>query len=64
VGTVVELVTRGGNVNKYEPLGLPPGSVRSIIALALVTALIYGVADVQDLVAVVVGFYFGSRTSQ
>ena len=43
------------------PLWMPPGSVRSIIALALVAALIYGVAGVAELAAAVVGYYFGTR---
>lgn len=51
-----------------SPLWLPPGSVRSIIALALVAAFIVAlfladVADIKDVVLVVIGFYFGSRTS-
>ena len=43
------------------PLWMPPGSVRSIIALALVAALIYGAAGVTELAAAVVGYYFGTR---
>ena len=43
------------------PLWMPPGSVRSIIALSLVAAFIFGVADVSELAAAVVGYYFGTR---
>jgi hypothetical protein len=51
-------------MNKLPPLGLPYGSVRSLIALALVGAFIYGVADVSELAAAVVGYYFGTRSSE
>lgn len=44
-----------------QPLGLPAGSVRAVIALALIGAFIAGVVEVKDLAAVVVGFYFGTR---
>ena len=43
------------------PLWMPPGSVRSIIALSLVAAFIFGVAGVSELAAAVVGYYFGTR---
>jgi hypothetical protein len=46
-----------------HPLWLPEGSVRSIIALGLVAALIYGVTGVEELAAAVVGYYFGTRTN-
>lgn len=43
-----------------QPLGLPAGSVRSIIALGTVGAFISGVIE-QDVALLVLGFYFGSR---
>ena len=43
-----------------QPLWLPAGSVRSILALSIVGAYVLGFAD--DRVALLVlGFYFGSR---
>jgi hypothetical protein len=52
-----------------KPLGLPTGSVRAILAIALVAAVI-GLAylqrpdkDVVTLAAVAVTFYFASRKS-
>lgn len=50
-----------------EPLGLPQGSVRAIIALILVTALILGIMfrmEVEPLTGIasmIVGYYFGAR---
>jgi hypothetical protein len=51
------------NPQPDQPLWLPEGSVRSIIALGLVAALIYGVTGVEELAAAVVGYYFGTRTN-
>ncbi len=54
-----------------SPLGLPSGSVRSIIAIILVLILAYGfcvrlvaVQIVVDIVLIIIGFYFGSRASE
>lgn len=44
-----------------QPLGLPAGSVRSIIALGVVSAFVAGVVE-SDVALLVLGFYFGSRT--
>lgn len=43
-----------------QPLYLPEGSVRSIIALALVGSFIAGLIDIE-LAGIAVGFYFGSK---
>jgi hypothetical protein len=52
-----------------EPLGLPKGSVRAIIALFVLSAVIIGVfvrnKGVELLIPIagmVVGYYFGSRS--
>ncbi len=44
-----------------HPLYLPPGSVRSIIALGLVTAYVLGLIP-NEVALVVIGFYFGQYT--
>jgi len=45
-----------------QPLYLPEGSVRAIIALGIVSAFIAGQID-MEVALLVLGFYFGSRTS-
>lgn len=55
-------------MNTKEPLGLPKGSVRALIALMLViTFCVTGAVtkiipqELITLVGVIVGFYFGSK---
>ena len=57
-------------MNEEEPLGLAKGSVRAIIALALVATLcITSVLasavpkGLLGIVAIVIGYYFGTRTA-
>ena len=56
-------------MNEDEPLGLPKGSVRALIALALVITMcvIAGVKneipnEILGIVGIIIGFYFGVRT--
>ena len=56
-------------MNEDEPLGLPEGSVRALIALALVITMcaIAGVTgeipeEILGIVGIIIGFYFGTRT--
>lgn len=46
-----------------QPLWLPKGSVRAILALALVTAVIAGFGGdvIQTLATAVIAFYFGAK---
>lgn len=44
-----------------HPLWLPPGSVRSLLALAVVGAYIGGLVTIE-VATLVLGFYFGART--
>lgn len=46
--------------DKSQPLGLPAGSVRSILALAVVAAYIANLVP-MEMAALVLGFYFGVR---
>ena len=63
-------ITEKDNIEN-NPLWLPPGSVRAIIALAL-TALVFYLAVIGSLQAdkvlailgVVVGFYFGTKVQK
>ena len=49
-------------MNFEEPLGLPKGSVRAILALMLVAAFIFVENEnISDATLIVLGFYFGSR---
>ena len=55
-------------LDKTQPLGLPEGSVRAIIAIGLTMAIIVAIfvqMEVPDVVfgfmAAIVGFYFASR---
>ena len=45
------------------PLYLPEGSIRAVLALAIVAAFIFGLVTQLELVMLVLGFYFGSRAS-
>lgn len=54
-------------MNKVEALGLPPGSVRAILALVLLGILVYCTIarvpvseTVGTLTGTAIGFYFGS----
>ena len=44
-----------------QPLYLPEGSVRAVIALGVVGAYIFGALDQLEVVALVLGFYFGQK---
>ena len=46
-----------------QPLYLPEGSVRAILALGVVGAFLAGAFSELEIVTLVLGFYFGSRTS-
>jgi len=50
--------------DKTQPLWLPKGSVRAILAIALVSAVIVGTGGdvIQTLATAVVAFYFGAKT--
>lgn len=57
-------------MNEEEPLGLARGSIRAIIALALVATLCITsmLADavpreLLGIVGIVIGYYFGARTT-
>jgi hypothetical protein len=45
-----------------QPLWLPRGSIRSILALAVVGAFLFGLID-ADVALLVLGFYFVGRTA-
>lgn len=49
--------------DKTQPLWLPKGSVRAILALGLVAAVVIGAGGdvIQTLATAVVAFYFGSK---
>jgi len=44
-----------------QPLWLPTGSVRALLAIVLTAAFIAGLVD-RDVLLLVVGFYFAHRT--
>lgn len=46
-----------------QPLYLPEGSVRAVLALGIVGAFVAGVVSELEIVTLVLGFYFGSRTT-
>lgn len=48
-------------LQKDQPLYLPAGSIRSLIAIALVGAYILGFIP-NEVALVVIGFYFGQYT--
>jgi hypothetical protein len=54
-------VAPSGNSN---PLWMPTGSVRSIIALGVVAGYAYGLIAEIEMVMLVLGFYFGSRNGK
>ena len=45
-----------------QPLGLPEGSVRAVIALGVTGAFIAGLIELE-VIALVLGFYFGQKVS-
>jgi hypothetical protein len=49
-----------GLLQTDQPLFLPPGSVRSILALGVVGAFIAGLTTIE-VATLVLGFYFGQR---
>ena len=50
----------GGMLRNDQPLFLPPGSVRSILALLLVVGFLVGLVP-EDITILVLGFYFITR---
>lgn len=46
-----------------KPLWMPPGSVRSILALAVVAAYIFGQVNIE-VATLVLGFYFVQRITE
>lgn len=50
-------------LNQEKPLWLPSGSVRSVLALAIVGAYIGGYIPIE-VAMTVIGFYFGARTDE
>jgi hypothetical protein len=50
-------------LNQEKPLWMPSGSVRSIIALGVVAAYIFGQHISSDIVTLVLGAYFLDRAS-
>lgn len=50
-------------IMKDQPLYMPAGSVRSIIALAVVGSYIAGLVA-EEVMFLVLGFYFGSRSAE
>lgn len=55
------------NKKQDNPLYLPPGSIRSVLALLLCVAFIYvvisggNVKDIKEVFLMAVAFYFGSK---
>lgn len=49
-------------LEKNSPLYLPPGSVRSLLALAIAGAFIAGLIQIE-VVTLVLGFYFADRAN-
>ncbi len=53
--------------NRGEALGLPPGSVRALLALAVVVAYVglcvwqTDIPSLKDIAIMAVSFYFGSK---
>lgn len=50
-------------LQKDQPLYLPKGSIRGILALFVTGAYIVGAFTELELVTLVLGFYFGERSS-
>ncbi len=52
-------------LDKNNPLGLPPGSVRALIASIIVIGYVVVNKTVdKELIMLVLGFYFGSRLAR
>lgn len=51
-------------INPTQPLGLPEGSVRALLALGVIGAYIAGSLQELEIVTLVLGFYFGTRLPQ
>jgi hypothetical protein len=47
-----------------QPLYLPQGSVRAILALGVAAAYVGGLIDNLEIVTLVFGFYFGQKVSE
>ncbi len=57
--------SRRGLLNGDAPLWMPPGSVRALIAIAVVVGYFIKTGSVdKDIVMLVLGFYFGSRAAR
>ena len=50
-------------LNENQPLWLPEGSVRAIIALAVVAAFLFGQITQLEIVTLILGFYFGQKVT-
>lgn len=50
-------------LDNESPLWLPEGSVRAIIALAVVAAFIAGQITQLEIVTLILGFYFGQKVN-
>lgn len=55
--------------NSENPLGLPPGSLRGIVFLAVIGTLLYGfnkgldINNLESIATLILGFYFGSKVN-
>lgn len=52
-----------GLLQEDQPLYLPQGSVRGVIALAVIAAFIAGAISELEIVTLVLGFYFGQKVT-
>ena len=52
-----------GNGSNTRPLWMPTGSVRSILAIGITAAYILGYIAELEVLTLVLGFYFGARSS-
>lgn len=66
-----EFFKRKVSLNQNEPLGMPKGSVRALIALSIVVFSMsffwtYNKfpSELTSLIGVVIGYYFGARNSE
>ena len=50
-------------LQEEQPLWLPAGSVRSLLALGVIGAYVAGLVEIE-LATLVLGFYFGARTAE
>jgi len=55
--------TNSLEASQEKPLWLPVGSIRALIALGITTAFLFDGVD-TEVVLLVLGFYFGSRTAR